>query len=131
MEPGHVSSRLVLQFVLVVVVAVPAVVALIKLRSVADEWTDEAVDRVSKRPDVARRSPHYRALWKTGVMCCLLALMPVVIGLKGDMGRTSNTTGSQWLVLALVSVGLLVIGGVLLSLWWILAGRQATSAAES
>jgi hypothetical protein len=104
--------------VLVAVLAVPAIVVLLIFMSLTEEGLDETRRRLARRPEVARRLPHHRGLWKAGGVSCSLALLPVAVGIKGaDSG--------QWEVLGLVSAGLLLVGSMNLGLWWFLAGRRA------
>lgn len=112
-----------LEVAITAVFLVPAVVVLLVLRSLVDEGLDGFVARLKRQATVRRRSVHYRGLWKAGLVCVSMALLPIAIGIRSDAKTGKAASGSQWAVLALVSAGLVAVGAGFLTLWWFLAGR--------
>jgi hypothetical protein len=50
---------------------------------------------------------------------------------QGQLRENQPHTGSQWLVLALISISLLGLGVALLACWWLLAGAGRLSPPET
>ncbi len=116
---------MVVEVLLVAVLGVPAIFLLFFLRGALDRATDEVGKRLSERADVARRLPYQRSLRNWGVLSVPLAVLILATGLKG------HTSAHLWGILLVIAAGILLVGTILLALWWTIAGSAADAAARS
>jgi hypothetical protein len=93
------------------------------LTGAGDAAVESAKEAAFRRPSLAARRRHYRALMKGGYLSAVLSFGAAVFWMAvATNGRSDNEADAR--MFAWITLGLATLAAVLLTCWWRLAGRH-------